>query len=170
MRSPQVRYAIKSSLYIGVFFIVYLFATLNRVTGLLDPANPVFVLAALQSAFLPLQGLGTGGKRGSTAPMLAPPPSSAVARGMVKSGRTPSASQLTAVTVATASPPTRRASVSFCASVAQMGAVADGGGGGGDGDGPAAVPAAVREGSVFVMAAAGPAMTVGNGTQVAGQD
>ncbi|KNE68011.1 hypothetical protein, variant [Allomyces macrogynus ATCC 38327] len=52
----RYRFAIKCSMYLAVFVLVYGFALANRVETLVNPDNPLFALAMLHGIMFPLKG------------------------------------------------------------------------------------------------------------------
>ncbi|KAJ3358253.1 hypothetical protein GGF32_000554 [Allomyces javanicus] len=52
----RYRFAIKCSMYLAVFVLVYGFALTNRVETLVNPDNPLFALAMLHGIMFPLKG------------------------------------------------------------------------------------------------------------------
>ncbi|KAJ3021880.1 glycolytic proteins transcriptional activator gcr1 [Thoreauomyces humboldtii] len=49
-------YIVKTSFYLVVYFIIWLFPTINRAQTLANPANPVFTLYLLHAIFSPISG------------------------------------------------------------------------------------------------------------------
>lgn len=55
-RRHASRFVIKTAVYMAAFFINWVSSTTNRVQNLVDPANPIFILALLQTSTIALQG------------------------------------------------------------------------------------------------------------------